>query len=300
MTNSPLTKILLPAAMVSSATFAALNAPFFLLSSEPLVIEVPPLFSAQIQPVFLQEHRDFAIRYVGGSIVVSVAAGLITAEVLRNRYRQVAKGDRPSLELLEQILHQTESTPPQTSALDLETNALVMDPDYEAVGLEYPESLDANFGVNSEWRNEPLSESYRYESSFVRPEPDDAPPLMVMETALDYHTPNLEAIASDKALPELDFEGGMEPVLELPADIPLERIQLPQQQQTFPALSIEGQYYRLLRAGKTQQQAQHIAAKLRNDGRQVLLTQTASLRGTTIWILEPQACLANHHLRSEP
>jgi len=299
MTNSPLTKILLPAAMVSSATFAALNAPFFLLSSEPLVIEVPPLFSAQIQPVFLQEHRDFAIRYVGGSIVVSVAAGLITAEVLRNRYRQVAKGDRPSLAMLAQILQQAEATPPKPSALDLEANALALDPDYEAIGLEYAESLQENPPAHAEWVEEPMPEFSRAHLSFVRPE-DDAIPLMVLETALEYHTPDIEAIALEKPLSDFDVDGRLEPITELPADIPLERIQLPQHQQTFPALSIEGQYYRLLRAGKTQQQAQRIAAKLRNDGRKVLLTQTASLRGTTIWILEPQACLANHHLRSEP
>jgi hypothetical protein len=77
----------LPAFLVSSAVFSALTLPFVLLKSEPLMVELQPLFKGEVQPIFESENKDVVIRYIGSAIVISVGAGLTTIEVLRRQQR---------------------------------------------------------------------------------------------------------------------------------------------------------------------------------------------------------------------
>src|ERR671932_1854663 len=98
MTSYPLSNVLLPAVFISSAVFSSLTVPFALLKSEPVVVELPPFFSGEIQPIFNGEHKEVAIPYVGFAIVVSVGAGIASVEVIR-RWQAY----RESLETQEQL-----------------------------------------------------------------------------------------------------------------------------------------------------------------------------------------------------
>jgi hypothetical protein len=88
-----LRNIVLPAVLVSCATFSSFTLPFILSDSKPISINVPPLFEGEIQPVFNRGNKGGAIRHIGLAIVSSVGAGLATIEILRRL--QPAESDAP-------------------------------------------------------------------------------------------------------------------------------------------------------------------------------------------------------------
>lgn len=116
--------VVLPAVLVSSAIFSILTLPFVLLKSEPtltvelpllsepVTVRLPPLLRGGVQPILESENRDVAIRYVGGVIVVSVSAGIITIEVLRRLHasRRLVETQSP-LPLFQSDLQQEEDIP---------------------------------------------------------------------------------------------------------------------------------------------------------------------------------------------
>src|SRR3569832_2115750 len=117
MTSSPLSFVFLPAVFISSAVFSSLTLPFALIKSEPVVVELPPFFSGEIQPIFYGEHKDVAIPYVGFAIVVSVGAGIASVEVTRRwqAYRESAMEKEPSPNLQQN----SKATEAQQEALNL-------------------------------------------------------------------------------------------------------------------------------------------------------------------------------------
>lgn len=110
MSSSPIKGIWIPAVITSSIVFSALTLPFASIQTEPLIVEVPPVLSLELQPIFDREYRDTAIRYIGFSIIFSVAAGVVTAEVLRARQSssELAK-TQEQLSSLQQTLQEKES-----------------------------------------------------------------------------------------------------------------------------------------------------------------------------------------------
>src|ERR671932_786897 len=131
MTSSPLSNVLLPAVFISSAVFSSLTLPFALIKSEPVVVELPPFFSGEIQPIFNGEHKEVAIPYVGFAIVVSVGAGIASVEVISwwQAYREptMAQESLPNLqqnskekEAQQEALKLPEYRP-EASAIDLPT-----------------------------------------------------------------------------------------------------------------------------------------------------------------------------------
>jgi hypothetical protein len=78
-----LKNIVLPAVLVSCATFSSFTLPFILSDSNPIQVNLPPLFQGEVQPIFRHETKGAAIRHIGLAIVSSVSAGLLTIEVLR-------------------------------------------------------------------------------------------------------------------------------------------------------------------------------------------------------------------------
>jgi uncharacterized protein YjbI with pentapeptide repeats len=125
-------KVLLPALLVSSSVFSFLTVPFTLLESEPFVIDIPP-FSAKMNPIFEQENKDFAIRYVGCSIIVSVTAGIVTAELLRKR--QSSKSSTPTAD-------------PVPAPLIVESNSAALEK-YEGLQPQHETSQFQDFAFES-------------------------------------------------------------------------------------------------------------------------------------------------------
>lgn len=125
MNNLPLTKILYPSMLAASSIFAALTIPLAILSSEPVRIELPPLLQLEIQPLFVRENKDFAIRYVGFAIVTSVCAGMTTAEMLRRQQSKQERLDSAALTLQTAI---AETPPPAPEAAPLLLSELTLSP----------------------------------------------------------------------------------------------------------------------------------------------------------------------------
>jgi hypothetical protein len=110
MSSSPIKGIWIPAVITSSIAFSALTLPFASIQTEPLIVEIPPVLSLELQPIFDREYRDTAIRYIGFSIIFSVISGVVTAEVLRARQSssELAK-TQEQLATLQQKLQDKES-----------------------------------------------------------------------------------------------------------------------------------------------------------------------------------------------
>jgi hypothetical protein len=106
MSDISLSNVLLPAVFISSAVFSTLTVPFALIKSEPVVIELPPYFSGEIQPIFNGEHKDVAIPYIGFAIVASVGAGIASVEVHRRlqAYRESLESQEPSPNLQQNLV----------------------------------------------------------------------------------------------------------------------------------------------------------------------------------------------------
>ncbi len=99
--------VVLPAVLVASGTFSMLTLPFISSQSTPVWLQAPGLLG-QPSWVFERENRDAAIRYIGGAIVVSVGAGIVTIELLRRLHpsNRLSKAQKDSLNLQ---IHKLES-----------------------------------------------------------------------------------------------------------------------------------------------------------------------------------------------
>jgi hypothetical protein len=71
MTSYPLSNVLLPAVIISSAVFSTLTLPFAFINKEPVAVELP-FYTGEIQPIFNGEHKDVAIPYVGLNLRTSL------------------------------------------------------------------------------------------------------------------------------------------------------------------------------------------------------------------------------------
>lgn len=98
-----LKNIVFPAVLVSCTVFSSMTVPFILSDSNPITLNLPPLFQGEIQPFFGRESKGATIRYIGLAIVSSVGSGLLTIEILR---RLQASDESPA---------QTASVKPQTA-----------------------------------------------------------------------------------------------------------------------------------------------------------------------------------------
>lgn len=141
MSSYSLSNVLLPAVFVSSTVFSVLTVPFALIKSEPIFLEIPPIYSGEIQPIFDGEHKDVAIPYVGFAIVVSVGAGIACVEVHRR-------------------WHAARASEEEESSPSVQLNALGQDMSQEALNRpEYrPEVSAIKFSLKDEdFNSQPLT-----------------------------------------------------------------------------------------------------------------------------------------------
>jgi len=87
MHNSPAARIFLPALLVSSGLFTCLTVPLALHRSNSIRVNIPLVYQGDVPPIFHPDRRDIAIRYVGISILLSVAAGFASVELSRKQKR---------------------------------------------------------------------------------------------------------------------------------------------------------------------------------------------------------------------
>jgi hypothetical protein len=297
MTSYPLSNVLLPAVIISSAVFSTLTLPFAFIKKEPLVVELPPLGSTEIQPIFNGEHKDVAIPYIGFSIVVSVGAGIASVEVMRrwNAYRESVSAQKQEQNL--QLNWSGEGTQqgainlpeyrPEISALDLpltdeifpNQSPIILDTALEtqAIPVENPEQVvDA--------------------TQLVEPQLTLLQQTTTLSTVSEQQ--NLSPVLDEENLVELRAsEDGQESAvrgLDLAASKILEsrtlyqrcRIKVPHLERRLLAILFEGQYYSFFRAEATKEKVLEIIAKLSHRVQKTVITKTE--KGYFIWVWEPE------------
>jgi hypothetical protein len=84
MSSHQVQSAILPAILVSSAVFSLLSFPFFFYRSHSAAVDVS-FMGQDLKPILTSQNRNLTIRYVGGSMVLSVATGLVTVELWRRQ-----------------------------------------------------------------------------------------------------------------------------------------------------------------------------------------------------------------------
>lgn len=296
MTSYPLSNVLLPAVIISSAVFSTLTLPFAFIKKEPLIVELPPLGSTEIQPIFNGEHKDVAIPYIGFSIVVSVGAGIASVEVMRrwNAYRESVSAQKQEQNL--QLNWSGEGT--QQGAINLPEYR----PEISALDLPLTDEIFPN--------QSPITLDTALETQAIPVEnPEQAvdvtqqvePQLTLLQQTTTLSTvseqQNLSSVLDEENSVELrTSQNGQESAvrgLDLGAKI-LEsrtlyqrcRIKVPHLEQRLLAILFEGQYYSFFRAETTKEKVLEIIAKLSHRVQKTVITKTE--KGYFIWVWEPE------------
>lgn len=304
MSNYPLSNILLPAVFISSAVFSTLTLPLALIKSEPVVIEIPPFFSGEIQPIFNGEHKDIAIPYVGFAIVVSAGAGLASVEVNRRwlAYRESAIAQKQEPNLQQNSLH-TEAQP----------EALLI-PEYR------PEASAINLPLKDEVKSsQSLTTPNTITESTKSPVED---PEQVVEVnqfdlpqlTLHHHTTTMAIASEEQNLSEAPHENNLvqlassqnsaqstiqdldtaeSEILKSRAQYQTCRIKIPHLEQRLFAILVNGEYYSFFRAEETKEKVLEIMAKFSHQLHKTVITKTE--KGYVIWNWEPEASLDLDH-----
>lgn len=295
MSSYPLSNVLLPAVIISSAVFSTLTLPFAFIKSEPVVVELPPLFSGEIQPIFNGEHKDVAIPYIGFAIVVSVGAGMASVEVSRrwHAYRESALAQKQE-QNLQQNLPQTEAQQetitqpeyrPEISALDLPLKD-------EIFPNPSPTSLDTIAEVQDirvENPEQVIDTTQLFESQLTLPHQTST-----LSTISEQQNPSdvapethLAELGASEVGKEAEFGGlnrSSSNILESPTLYQRCRIKVPHLERRLLAILVDGQYYSFLRTEKTKEKVLEIIAKLSHKVQKTIITKTE--KGYFIWVLE--------------
>ncbi len=285
MSNAPLSNILLPAVIVSSAVFSTLTLPFALIKSEPVMVEIPPFYSGEIQPIFDGEHKEVAIPYIGFAIVVSVGAGLAVVEVNRRwqAYRESASDQ--------------EQSPNLQNSLEKEIpNEALKQPEYrpEVSAIAFATSHE---GFRSSGHSEPNSSSEVSEiaidaTQFTETHAVQTPTLVADLEQLNFspilRRDNLvqfeaDRVSSGSTVQNLDFAYN---ILESSQQYQKSRIKVPHLNRRLLAIEVNGEYYSFLRAENTREKVLEVMAKLGHGFKKTVITKTE--KGYIIWAWEPE------------
>lgn len=252
MSSVPLNNVLLPAVVISSAVFSTLTLPFALIRSEPIIVEFPPLFSGEIQPIFNGKHKEVAIPYVGFAIVVSVGAGIACVEV--NRRWQAY---REALEAEEQARNfQQQNQEPLSEALKLAEYR----PEASEIDL-LPKGETAIATTGAQTISVEATEQVV-----------NAP-----------QQPTTDKFFPGSALQELEL--AFNKLLVSREQYQTSRIKVPHLERRLFVLQFQDEYYSFFRAEKTKDKVLEVMAKLDHRVEKTVITQTE--KGYAIWAKEP-------------
>jgi hypothetical protein len=296
MTSYPLSNVLLPAVIISSAVFSTLTLPFAFIKKEPLVVELPPLFSGEIQPLFNGEHKDVAIPYIGFSIVVSVGAGMASVEVTRrwNAYRESALAQK-----------QEQNSQPNWSGQGTQPGAINLAeyrPEISALDLPLTDDIFPNQSPTTPDGSPETPVIFGENSDQVV----DATQFGQFKLNLPHHIATFSTFSEQQNLSSaLDEDNSVEKRVSLNGkesvvrDLDLAdskilesrtlyqrcRIKVPNLEGRLLAILFEGQYYSFFRAETTEEKVLEILAKLSHRVQKTVITKTE--KGYFIWAWEP-------------
>jgi len=243
--------ILFPAVLLSSAVFSTLTLPFFLPATAPQVSTVEAITGIDMPVIVQRQNRNVAIRYIGGSLVLSVGAGFATVEVLR-RWQQARSQAAASRLATRPSLPKSPPFPegPQDDQLEVV-------PDYSLLdwSVEPPEALI------QDW----------------------------LQVGSDLHSvhPELESPAALSRAWEAAIATQANTVQELSGHYPTCRVSVPHLSRRLFAIQVADRYYCFFRIPETREEALEIAARLSRQGHDVVITPAE--QGYAVWAWQPEA-----------
>jgi hypothetical protein len=255
-----LKNIVLPAVLVSCATFSSFTLPFILSDSNPIRVNLPPLFEGEIQPIFRHETKGAAIRHIGLAIVSSVGAGLLTVEVLRRL--QPAERLEPQL--------------PDENAEYPIIDHIYHSPSHQDIHQANQQELDADV--------------YSFDS-YLASQPLETDPLFIAAEEEFNLDPDLPSVQEMSQLTGTEWTTlspkmcNLIPVLDRNGQTC--HIKTPESEHSQFALHWNEEYYRFVRVQSVREKALAIAQRLSNRGEQVIITEQD--QGFVVWVKESSA-----------
>lgn len=257
MSNRHIQSVLLPAVLASSAVFSLLTLPFFFYQSQSDSSNDSVWSGANLHHILASENRDLTIRYIGGSMVLSVATGIFVVELQR---RWQARVRQSTIQAAAQAKSAAASAP-ATSAINDPIEPSAFDPAADWLSSERASSREQ---LPSDWTSA-TSQQDGVAAERSWSEPSDAP------------------TANPPSPP--DVEPGS--VMKLSGDYPTCRIWTNQRRRRLFALHIEGQYYGFFRLLPTSEAAMETAQQLSRRHHRVVVT--AVEQQYAVWVWEPEA-----------
>lgn len=306
MSSYSLSNVLLPAVFVSSAVFSTLTVPFALIKSEPIFLEIPPIYSGEIQPIFDGEHKDVAIPYVGFAIVVSVGAGIACVEVHRRWHaaraseeedesQQSAQQSALGHDISQEALDRPEYRP-EVSAIEFS----LKDEDFNHQALTTPNAITEAVDIAIEESEHAFDAAHFGFSPLGLPEVSRAvasdTPKIAIATLSDKL--NLSQTPQDTQSVQQDNEQvgslssvqaqdlALSKVLDSRTLYQTCRIKVPHLERRLFAILVEGQYYSFSRAEETKEHVLEIMARLGDKLEKTVITKNE--KGYVMWNLEPE------------
>ncbi len=296
MDNSLFKKLLLPGILVACATFSGLIFTLASRQSTLFSVEVVPSQEGSIQRLLSNERKEFAIRHVGLSIILSVISGMATIEMLR-RWYAFQMNLQEKLQQFEATQHfaTVEATPYGYLEEIAPTSFLAADvfvADFEGAANSPDINLD------------PAQTSVLANALDVAMAPNTQPTdwsevAVLHPTILSPVTSNSAASHSQTAgvlaehsspnqiAPQSIAQDLTMPILELQPPYQAHRITLPGSPHYQFAILFDDQSYCLTKLEKKRENALKVAAMLIELNKRVVLTSTK--RGYAIWTWQADA-----------
>lgn len=259
MHDLPLRNIFLPATLVASTFFSVLTLPAVLLQSPDDILAWLPSSKRPSQIDLAYIHKEVMIPYIGTTIILSAGAGVVTAELVRKR-----------LSAKQTSANEIEATADPQEGFD---NFLSISAGDESSLMPTLPLTDDTFKWPTFDREEPLV------SASVISTSDDSGSSLVPQKA------ESEAMLSktDTSMPqEKDHK-----IVIFPGQYRRCRIQLPHVPEQQYAIEFNEQFYSLLIAGISKDDALKAVEDLATEDRTAIVTPMN--QGHAVWVLEPAA-----------
>ncbi|MBW4691128.1 MAG: hypothetical protein KME27_05100 [Lyngbya sp. HA4199-MV5] len=284
MNSSAFEKVLLFAVLTSCTVFSVLMAAFIPRRPEPITIEPPN----RIESTEDINQRDVVIRHIGLSIVVSVGAGITTAELLRKwgRSREASLLGRQGFSaqaMLQAVAPNL--TPDLALAGDGVTASLHSTTETARWSVEQPEFRPQAVAVMAPDRGDGLEQPelplFLFQPSSVPLQSEDVnwfQPFLPDMTPFD---------ASSSSPRQMDDWQASPLLLTSREQYQTCRIALPKVPERMLAILFDEQYYRFVRLTSDRDQALRMAQRLNQRSETAVVTEVGDRYA--LWALEPEA-----------
>lgn len=282
MNSSAFEKVLLSAILASCTVFSVLMVAFIPRRPEPITIEPPD----RIESTEDINQRDVVIRHIGMSILLSVGAGITTAELLRKwgRSREAALSGPQGFSAQAMLQAVAPNLAPSlTLAGDGFTASLnsMTEPDHRSA--DQHEFHQPNVAVIAPDRADGLEQA---ELPLFLFQPSSVP---LQSEDVNWFQPFLPDVApfdssADSPLQTADSQSPLS-LLTSREQYKTCRIALPQVPERVFAILFGGQYYRFVRLTHDREQALHIAQRLEQRSEPAIVTKMGDRYA--LWSLEP-------------